>query len=63
MIECAGKILLAQRKSDGHLPGKWEFPRGKLEQGEQPEKCLARELEEELGIHAIVGGLSHKCSQ
>jgi len=59
IIECDGKILLAQRKSNGHLPGKWEFPGGKLEQGELPERCLARELEEELGIHAVVGDLFH----
>ncbi len=50
-----GKILACQRKSGGRYALKWEFPGGKVEQGESIQQCLARELREELSIsiHAI----------
>jgi 8-oxo-dGTP diphosphatase len=44
------RVLLAQRPVGKPMAGLWEFPGGKLEVGEQPEACLVRELEEELGI-------------
>src|SRR5580698_8298867 len=50
-----GRVLLTQRKSGGHLAGKWEFPGGKVESGEDPRHALVRELEEELGILVTVG--------
>jgi 8-oxo-dGTP diphosphatase len=50
-----GKILVCQRTRHQVMPLKWEFPGGKIEQGEQPRDALHRELEEELGIDARVG--------
>jgi 8-oxo-dGTP diphosphatase len=45
-----GQVLLAKRPQDKHQGGLWEFPGGKVEEGEAVELALARELEEELGI-------------
>ena len=50
-----GKILVCQRTRHQTMPLKWEFPGGKIEEGEQPRAALRRELEEELGILATVG--------
>ena len=44
------KILIAQRAIGENLAGKWEFPGGKLEQGETPQECLKREIREELDV-------------
>lgn len=55
ILERDEKILIAQRKKGDRLEGKWEFPGGKIEEGESPENCLQRELEEELGIEVEVG--------
>ena len=51
----AGRVLLTQRKSGAHLAGMWEFPGGKVEEGEDPKAALTRELHEELGIDVDVG--------
>jgi mutator protein MutT len=50
-----GKLLITQRPAGGHLAGLWEFPGGKREGRETFERCLARELREELGIEVEVG--------
>ena len=50
-----GKLLVCQRTRHQTMPLKWEFPGGKIEEGEQPRDALRRELEEELGILANVG--------
>ena len=50
-----GKLLIARRSTADNLAKKWEFPGGKVEAGETPEACLARELDEELGIEVRVG--------
>jgi 8-oxo-dGTP diphosphatase len=57
VIEKDGKILVARRKPGLVAGGMWEFPGGKLEDGETAEKCLERELEEELGVRSRVGDL------
>ena len=47
-----GRILIAQRPAGKALAGRWEFPGGKLRDGEDPFAGLARELREELGVEA-----------
>jgi len=54
VIEKDGKILIAKRKSGKCIGASWEFPGGKLEEGETLEKCLKRELKEELDIEVEV---------
>lgn len=50
LVDKEGRVLLAQRPEGKKLAGLWEFPGGKIEQGETPETALVRELHEELGI-------------
>lgn len=55
ILEKDGRIIIAQRKNSDHLSGLWEFPGGKIEPGETPEACLARELKEEFDIDVAIG--------
>ena len=56
VIEQGGRVLIARRKASDRFGGFWEFPGGKLEPGEAPEAGLRREILEELGVEARIGG-------
>ena len=50
-----GRILICRRTAAQAHPLKWEFPGGKVEEGESPVEALARELAEELAVSARIG--------
>ena len=56
LINNENEILLSKRPEEKHLSGFWEFPGGKVEEGETPEKALIREVKEELNID-----INNKC--
>lgn len=47
------RLLIGQRRKNDSSPLKWEFPGGKVHDGESPEVALARELREELGVTLV----------
>ena len=55
VIQREDKYFVARRKAGKHLEGFWEFPGGKIEEGESPETSLQRELQEEFGVTVEVG--------
>lgn len=54
IIYRGGQVLVGQRRAADRHALKWEFPGGKVEHGETPQKALVRELDEELGIKAHI---------
>ena len=48
-----GRVLIAQRPESKSMAGLWEFPGGKVEDGETPEAALIRELREELAVDTV----------
>jgi 8-oxo-dGTP diphosphatase len=50
LVDRDGRVLLQQRPAGRQMAGLWEFPGGKVDEGELPEAALIRELAEELGI-------------
>lgn len=50
-----GAVLAAQRSHTMSLPKLWEFPGGKIEEGESPQDALVREVREELTCHVSIG--------
>ena len=59
VIRRDGLILIGKRCQDDSYGGLWEFPGGKIEEGETDEDCLKREIQEELGLDARIGSLIH----
>jgi 8-oxo-dGTP diphosphatase len=60
LVDQDGRVLAQKRPANGTMPDLWEFPGGKIENGETPELALQRELREELGIetdHACLSPL------
>lgn len=54
-LSAPARLLVARRTAPPQFAGMWEFPGGKVEPGEAPEKALHRELREELGIDVVLG--------
>ncbi|MGB8274814.1 MAG: (deoxy)nucleoside triphosphate pyrophosphohydrolase [Alphaproteobacteria bacterium] len=58
LVDPDGRVLLARRPAGKHMEGLWEFPGGKVHDGETPEQALIRELDEELGIDVAASCLA-----
>ena len=53
LLNSQNKVLIAQRPKGSDMGLLWEFPGGKLEEGESPQQAIIRELQEELGIQTV----------
>ncbi len=62
LVTRSGQLLICQRRRDALHALKWEFPGGKVKDGEDEATCLRRELAEELGIQATLGEELHRTS-
>lgn len=58
LIDPDRRVLIAQRPADKAMAGLWEFPGGKVEEGETPEQAILRELNEELGVDTAASCLA-----
>jgi 8-oxo-dGTP diphosphatase len=58
LVDGDGRVLIAQRPEGKSMAGLWEFPGGKVAEGETPESALIRELKEEIGIDTIASCLA-----
>ena len=58
LVDADGRVLISKRPENKQLGGLWEFPGGKVEQGERPEAALIRELKEELAIDVTASCLA-----
>lgn len=50
-----GKVFIAKRQNKGDMANRWEFPGGKLDQGENDQEAIKREMKEEFGVNVSVG--------
>ncbi len=57
VIRRGGRVLIARRHAQAERGGRWEFPGGKVEAGEEERQALAREIREELGCDVEIGRL------
>ncbi|TNF63724.1 MAG: (deoxy)nucleoside triphosphate pyrophosphohydrolase [Deltaproteobacteria bacterium] len=57
LVERRGRYLITQRRENAVLPLLWDFPGGRVEEGETDEAALAREVDERLGVAVEVGQL------
>ncbi|MGH8149121.1 MAG: 8-oxo-dGTP diphosphatase MutT [Steroidobacteraceae bacterium] len=53
LFDAEGRVLIAERPAGKHMAGRWEFPGGKVDPGEDEGAALRRELTEELGIEVV----------
>lgn len=54
-LQTKNKILIAHRIQKGQMGGRWEFPGGKVDEGENDKEAIAREMLEEFGENVLIG--------